>query len=51
VPFAAAADRMALAVRTFAGDGVRVSIGMPDAGDRVLELCRRWRERPESRVA
>jgi histidinol-phosphate aminotransferase len=47
--FAAAADRRALAVRAFAGDGVRISIGMPDADNRVLELCHDWRDAP-SRV-
>ncbi len=37
--FAEAAGRMALAVRTFPGDGVRVSIGERAANERMLELC------------
>lgn len=36
--FAAAADALGIVVRPFAGQGVRVSIGEPEAGDRLLEL-------------
>lgn len=37
-----AADRFAsqgLSVRAFGGDGIRVSIGEPEANDRVIEVC------------
>jgi histidinol-phosphate aminotransferase len=37
--FADAAGRRALAVRDFPGDGVRISVGRPEANVRVLELC------------
>ncbi|MDI7277061.1 MAG: aminotransferase, partial [Anaerolineae bacterium] len=32
-----------LLVRPFAGDGVRISIGSPEANDAVLDLSARWR--------
>ena len=38
--FAAAADDLGIVVRPFAGDGARVSIGEPEANDRVIELAR-----------
>ena len=38
--FAATCDPVA--VRPFAGDGVRVSIGDPDVNDRFLDAARRW---------
>lgn len=38
--FAHAAGVQALAVRAFDGDGVRVSIGEPEANDRLIALCR-----------
>jgi histidinol-phosphate aminotransferase len=37
---AAAADDLGIVVRPFAGDGARVSIGEPEANDRVIELAR-----------
>lgn len=37
--FAAAADALGLSVRPFAGDGVRISIGEPEANDRIIELA------------
>ncbi|MDP9821452.1 histidinol-phosphate transaminase [Nocardioides massiliensis] len=40
--FSAAADEAGLVVRPFAGDGVRVSIGEPEANTRFLELAARW---------
>jgi histidinol-phosphate aminotransferase len=38
--FAAAADDLGIVVRPFAGDGARVSIGEPEANDRVIALAR-----------
>jgi len=38
--FAAAAAEAGLAVRPFAGEGVRVSVGEPEASDRLVELLR-----------
>jgi histidinol-phosphate aminotransferase len=38
--FAAAADDLGIVVRPFAGAGARVSIGEPEANDRVIELGR-----------
>ena len=38
--FVELADRQALSVRGFAGEGVRVSIGEVEANDRFIELCR-----------
>ncbi len=38
--FAAAADDLGIVVRPFAGAGARVSIGEPEANDRVLALAR-----------
>lgn len=40
--FAAAAGAQALAVRAFAGEGVRVTIGEPEANDRFIALCRTY---------
>jgi histidinol-phosphate aminotransferase len=37
--FAASCAGAGLAVRCFPGDGVRVTIGEPEANDRLLELC------------
>jgi len=37
---AAAAQEVGLTVRPFAGDGARVSIGEPEANDRLLDLAR-----------
>jgi histidinol-phosphate aminotransferase len=41
--FAAAADDLGIVVRPFAGEGARVSIGEPEANDRVIELARAFR--------
>ncbi|RHW27338.1 histidinol-phosphate transaminase [Nocardioides immobilis] len=38
--FAAAAGEAGLAVRPFAGEGVRVSVGEPEATDRLVEVLR-----------
>jgi histidinol-phosphate aminotransferase len=38
--FAAAAEELGIVVRPFAGDGARVSVGEPEANDRVIELAR-----------
>ena len=38
--FAAAADDLGIVVRPFAGEGARVSIGEPEANDRIVELAR-----------
>jgi histidinol-phosphate aminotransferase len=40
--FAAAADELGIVVRPFAGEGARVSIGEPEANDRVVELARQF---------
>ena len=40
--FAAAADDLGIVVRPFAGEGARVSVGEPEANDRVVELARRF---------
>jgi histidinol-phosphate aminotransferase len=37
---AAAADRLGIVVRPFAGDGARISIGETEANDRIVELAR-----------
>lgn len=42
--FAEAADGSGLAVRPFDGDGVRCSIDVADANDRLIEVAARWRE-------
>ena len=39
VEFAALAAERALSVRAFGNEGVRVSIGEPEANTRFLELC------------
>ena len=38
--FAAAADDLGIVVRPFAGEGARVSVGEPEANDRVIALAR-----------
>ena len=43
VDFAEQAGVQALAVRAFAGEGVRVTIGEVEANDRFIELCRTYR--------
>jgi len=40
--FAAAGDELGIVVRPFAGEGARVSIGEPEANDRVVELADRF---------
>lgn len=40
--FAAACDAAGIVVRPFAGEGARVSIGEPEANDRLLEVARAW---------
>ncbi len=45
--FAQACESVGLAVRPFAGEGVRVSIGLPEANDRFMETAAQWlRTRP-----
>ena len=39
---AAAADELGIVVRPFAGDGARITIGEPEANDRVVELAGSW---------
>ena len=41
--FAAAADEAGIVVRPFAGDGARVSIGEPEANDRLVRLAAGFR--------
>ena len=41
--FAATADEAGITVRPFAGEGARVSIGEPEANDRLLEVARAFR--------
>ncbi|CCH79787.1 Putative histidinol-phosphate aminotransferase; tyrosine/phenylalanine aminotransferase (hisC) [Nostocoides japonicum T1-X7] len=50
VPFAALCDEHGLTVRPFAGDGVRATIGEPEASDRLIDVASRWRAgaRPRS---
>jgi histidinol-phosphate aminotransferase len=40
---AAAADELGIVVRPFDGDGARVTVGEPEANDRVIELGRSFR--------
>ncbi|THV28010.1 histidinol-phosphate transaminase [Glycomyces paridis] len=44
VEFAAHCEGLGLLVRPFAGDGVRVTIGLPEENDAVLEALRRFVE-------
>lgn len=48
VDFAHAAGVQALAVRPFAGEGVRVTIGEPEANDRFITLCTTYSGAPEA---
>jgi histidinol-phosphate aminotransferase len=41
--FAAAAEEAGIVVRPFAGDGARVSIGEPEANDRVIQVAAAFR--------
>jgi len=43
--FAAAAEDLGIVVRPFAGEGARVSVGEPEANDRVIELARSFGSR------
>ncbi|MCL1899284.1 MAG: histidinol-phosphate transaminase [Promicromonosporaceae bacterium] len=43
---AAEARAAGILVRPFAGEGIRVSIGEPEAGDALLNLAARWRRTP-----
>lgn len=43
VPFAETAQAEGVVVRPFAGDGVRVTIGEPEANDLFLTLAAKWR--------
>ncbi|GEP34732.1 putative phenylalanine aminotransferase [Nocardioides szechwanensis] len=40
--FATACDAAGIVVRPFAGEGARISIGEPEANDRLLEVARAW---------
>lgn len=42
-PFAVASEQAGITVRAFAGSGVRVTIGEPEANDRFIEMMRRRR--------
>lgn len=41
--FAEACEERGLAVRPFAGEGVRITIGEREANDRLIDLARSWR--------
>lgn len=41
--FAAACEETGLMVRQYGTDGVRVTIAEPEANDRMLDVCARWR--------
>jgi histidinol-phosphate aminotransferase len=43
IDLAAAADRAGIVVRPFAGDGVRASVGEPEANDRLVEVAAAFR--------
>ena len=43
VPFAAACEQAGVVVRPFAGDGVRVTVAEPAAGDVFLDVAASWR--------
>ena len=45
--FAAQAQAQALSVRAFGAEGVRVSIGEPEANGRFLDLCRTFTKLPQ----
>jgi histidinol-phosphate aminotransferase len=42
--FAAAAEEAGIVVRPFVGDGARVSIGEPEANDRIIEVAAKFRD-------
>src|SRR5690606_30772267 len=41
--FAVTCEETGLMVRQYGSDGVRVTIAEPEANDRLLEVCARWR--------
>jgi histidinol-phosphate aminotransferase len=43
VPFAAACERVGVSVRPFDGDGVRITVGEPEANDLFLSAAKAWR--------
>ncbi|MEU5875411.1 histidinol-phosphate transaminase [Glycomyces sp. NPDC047369] len=43
VEFAAHCEARGILVRPFAGDGVRVTVGLPEENDAILEALRDWR--------
>ena len=45
-PFAEACEQSGIAVRPFAGEGVRVSIGMPEANDAFLAVAHQYTRQP-----
>ena len=45
--FAAAAEEAGIVVRPFAGEGVRVSIGEPEANDRVVRVAAGFASKPD----
>ncbi len=45
MPFAAACEEAGVVVRPFAGDGVRVTVAEPAAGDVFLDVAGAWRRR------
>ena len=49
--FAAAADELGIVVRPFAGEGARVSIGEPEANDRLLQLAGSFTRSPTAPLA
>jgi histidinol-phosphate aminotransferase len=42
VSFAAACDEAGLSVRPFAGEGVRITVGEPEANTRLVETAAAW---------
>ena len=42
--FAAGCDAIGLSVRPFDGEGVRITIGEPEANSRLIEFAESWRE-------
>lgn len=43
--FAAACDEVGLSVRPFEGEGVRITIGEPEANDRLVQTAAAWAQR------
>lgn len=42
VPFSEACTQAGLSIRPFAGEGVRITVGEPEANDRLLEVAADW---------